>query len=346
MFFHRSSWRHVFLVFVLTLSGLGFLIAGGVFVVVVLTPVPDISSFASRQVDQSTKIYDRTGQVLLYDYNRDARREIVPISNISPNTIGATIAIEDSSFYEHGGIRFTSIFRAMIADAIGGSLSQGGSTITQQVVKNTLLTSRKSVIRKIHEWVLAIKMEQIYSKEQILETYLNNIPYGGTLYGIEAASEAYFGIPAKDLTLAEAAYLASMIQAPTYYSPYGIHRAELDTRKNFVLERMNILGFIDDETYARAIDEQVSFAISGQNSIIAPHFVFFILNQLETMYGPNALVSGLKVITSLDADLETKAESIVNTYAIKNQKDFNASNASLIAVDPTTVPNPCNGWFS
>ena len=117
--FHRSSWRHVFLVFVLTLSGLGFLIAGGVFVVVVLTPVPDISSFASRQVDQSTKIYDRTGQVLLYDYNRDARREIVPISNISPNTIGATIAIEDSSFYEHGGIRFTSIFRAMIADAIG-----------------------------------------------------------------------------------------------------------------------------------------------------------------------------------------------------------------------------------
>ncbi|MEK7144502.1 MAG: PBP1A family penicillin-binding protein [Patescibacteria group bacterium] len=332
----RAHWRHTLVASILTLLGLGFLFVGGVFFVVVLTPVPDIGSFASRQVDQSTKIYDRTGQILLYDYNRDARREIIPIANISPNTINATIAIEDSSFYEHGGIRFTSIFRAMLTDAIGGSLSQGGSTITQQVVKNTLLTNRKSVIRKIHEWVLAIKMEQTYSKEQILETYLNNIPYGGTLYGIEAAAESYFGIPAKDLTLAEAAYLASMIQAPSYYSPYGIHRAELDARKNLVLERMRTLGFIDATTYTHAMAEKVSFATAGQNSIIAPHFVFYILNQLETLYGSKALVSGLKVTTSLDADLQVKAESIVHTHALQNVKKFNASNASLIAVDPLT----------
>ena len=153
---------------------------GGVLIYVAVSPVPDISSFTSRQLDQSTKIYDRTGQVLLYDYNRDAKREIVPISNVSPNVINATIAIEDSSFYEHGGIRLTSIFRAMIADVLGGSLSQGGSTITQQVVKNTLLTNEKSIIRKIHEWVLAIKLEQVYSKNQILETYLNTIPFGGS----------------------------------------------------------------------------------------------------------------------------------------------------------------------
>src|SRR3989344_6675824 len=217
----RAEWRHTFLAFVLVVFGVGFFVLGGVLISVSFTPVPDIGSFATRQVDQSTKIYDRTGQVLLYDYNRDAKRNIVPIADISPHAINATIAIEDSSFYEHGGIRLTSIIRAIFADVLGGTLSQGGSTITQQVVKNELLTSRKSVIRKIHEWALAIKLEQIYSKEQILETYLNNIPYGRTLYGVEAASEAYFGKTAKDLSLAQAAYLAAMIQAPSYYSPYG-----------------------------------------------------------------------------------------------------------------------------
>lgn len=335
-FSRLSSWRHTLLASVLTFLGVGFLAAGSVFVVVAVTPVPDIGSFASRQIDQSTKIYDRTGQILLYDYNRDAKRNVVSLSNISSNTINAIIAVEDSSFYDHGGIRLTSIFRAMLADAFGGSLSQGGSTITQQVVKNTLLTSRKSVVRKIHEWVLAIKMEQVYSKEKILETYLNNIPYGGTLYGVEAASEAYFGVQAKDISLAQAAYLASMIQAPSYYSPYGAHREELDARKTLVLDRMHTLGFVDDASYARARSENVLFAPAGQNAILAPHFVFYILNQLENMYGPAALLSGLKVTTTLDADLEVKAESIVNTFALKNEKDFRASNASLVAIDPAT----------
>ena len=331
-----SSFRHLFLTLIFLVLVLGFLLAGIVLVVVAFTPTPDISSFANRQVDQSTKIYDRTGQVLLYDYNRDARRDVIPLSAMSPNTIQATIAIEDSSFYEHGGIRLTSIVRAMLADIFGGSLLQGGSTITQQVVKNTLLTNEKSIIRKIHEWTLAIKLEQVYSKDQILEAYLNNIPYGGTLYGIEAASETYFGVPAKDLTLAESAYLAAMIQAPTHYSPYGANRAELDTRKNLALDRMHTLGFIDDTAYAQAKAEKVSFAPASQNSIIAPHFVFYILNQLETTYGEQALVSGLKVTTTLDADLEIKAESILNTYALQNEKNFKASNDSLIAIDPST----------
>jgi 1A family penicillin-binding protein len=324
------------LAIILIVAGCGFFLAGGVFIIIAFTPTPDMSSFANRQVDQSTKIYDRTGQVLLYDYNRDARRDIVPLASISPNAIQAAVAIEDSTFYQHGGIRFTSIIRAIVVDAFGGSLSQGGSTITQQVVKNTLLTNEKSFTRKIREWVLAIKLEQVYSKDQILETYLNNIPFGGTLYGIEAASEAYFGVPAKDLTLAESAYLAAMIQAPTYYSPYGANRAALDARKNLVLQRMHTLGFINDADYAAASKEQVSFAPASQNNIIAPHFVFYILDQLEQKYGEQALVSGLKVTTTLDADLETKAESIVNQYALQNEKTFNASNASLVALDPST----------
>lgn len=332
----RSSWRHTLFASVLICFGLGFFLLGGIFVALAFSPVPDIGSFANRQIDQSTKIYDRTGQILLYDYNRDAKRNIIPLSSISPHTINATIAIEDSSFYEHGGIRLTSIVRAIIADIIGVKLSQGGSTITQQVVKNELLTNKKSIIRKINEWILAIKLEQVYSKDQILETYLNNIPYGGTLYGIEAAAEAYFGRPAKDLSVAQAAYLAAMIQAPSYYSPYGTHRAELHIRKNVVLERLYTLGFIDEGTYSNARTEDVSFSSTGQNSIVAPHFVFYILNQLEEKYGSQALTSGLKVITTLDADLQIQAESILNRYALENVKKFKATNASLVALDPST----------
>lgn len=334
---HTAWWRHpTTIAATLVIIGITFITAGGLIIAVSIAPVPDISSFADRQVDQSTKIYDRTGQVLLYDYNRDAKRDIVPLAEISPNAIQATIAMEDSSFYNHGGIRVTSIIRAALADVFGGGLSQGGSTITQQVVKNTLLTNEKSITRKAHELVLAIKLEQIYSKDKILETYLNNIPYGGTLYGIEAASEAFFGITAKDLSVAQSAYLAAMIQAPSYYSPNGRHRDLLDAREQLVLKRMNTLGFIDDTTYASAKDERVSFAPASHTSIIAPHFVFYILDQLETTYGPQALTSGMKVVTTLDADLQVKAESIVNQYALENVKKFNASNAALIALDPAT----------
>lgn len=331
-----TSWRHTLIASGLVLFGSIFIAVGAVLLYVAMAPVPDINSFVNRQVDQSTKIYDRTGQVLLYDYNRDAKRNVVSLSAVSPHAIQATIAIEDSSFYEHGGVRFTSIIRAMIADAIGGALAQGGSTITQQVVKNTLLTNEKSIVRKIHEWMLAIKLEQIYSKNQILEAYLNNIPYGGTLYGIEAASESYFGVPAKDLSIAESAYLAAMIQAPSFYSPYGSHRKELDARKDTVIDRMHTLGFIDENSSVAAKAETVGFATGGHNAIIAPHFVFYILDQLESMYSPKALTSGLKVTTTLDADLQVKAESIVNQYALENEKKFKATNASLIAIDPPT----------
>ena len=332
----HASWRHTLLAIILGLLGLGFFIAGGILFFVAITPVPDISSFANRQVNQSTKIFDRTGQILLYDYNRDAKRDIVPLTVVSPNAVRAIVAMEDSNFYGHGGIRLTSIVRAILVDALGGALSQGGSTITQQVVKNELLTKKKSIARKINEWVLAIKLEQSYSKDQILETYLNNIPYGGTLYGIEAAAEAYFGIPARDLSLAQSAYLAAMIPAPSYYSPYGTHRAELDARKDLVLDRMRELDLINDASMELAKTEKISFAPARQNAVIAPHFVFYILDQLEEKYGTSALASGLKVTTTLDADLQTKAESILNAYALKNQKDFNASNDALVAIDPSS----------
>ena len=332
----RLPRRHTIIISLFALLGVGFFAFGMILIAVAVSPTPDITSFEARQVEQSTKIYDRTGQVLLYDYNRDARRISVPLSSISQNAIYATLAIEDSSFYDHQGIRLTSIFRAVVKDLMGASLSQGGSTITQQVVKNTLLTNRKSVVRKIHEWVLALKMEQVYTKDQILEAYLNTIPYGGTLYGIEAAAESYFGIPAKDLSVAQSSYLAAMIQAPSYYSPYGTHKDQLVARKNIVLDRMRLLGFIDDATLAAAKAGEVTFAPGGTHGIKAPHFVFYILNQLEERYGANALISGLKVTTTLDADLQAKGEEVVHKYALRNEANGGAKNAALAAVEPAT----------
>ena len=329
-------FKHKLAVFFMAILGIGAVGAGVILLLVAFTPTPDIASFSARQVDQSTKIYDRTGQVLLYDYNRDAKRDVVPLTDIAPDMQSAAIAIEDSSFYEHGGIRVASIIRAALADLLPGGNTQGGSTITQQVVKNTLLTNQRTISRKIHEWVLAIKLEQKYSKSEILETYLNDIPFGGTLYGVEAASESYFGIPAKDLDLAQSAYLAAMIQAPSYYSPYGSHKDALDTRKNVVLDRMHTLGFITDAEWTAAKDEKVAFSSSRNTGIIAPHFVFYILDQLEQEYGPNALISGLKVTTTLDADLQAHAETIISEAAPTLLKNDNASNEAMVAIAPST----------
>ena len=329
-------FKHKLAVLFITILGVGALGAGALLLIVAFTPTPDIASFANRQVDQSTKIYDRTGQVLLYDYNRDAKRNVVPLTDISPNMINAAIAIEDSSFYEHGGIRIASILRAALADILPGGNLQGGSTITQQVVKNTLLTNSRTISRKIHEWVLAIKLEQKYSKNQILETYLNDIPFGGTLYGVEAAAETYFSVPARDLDLAQSAYLAAMIQAPSYYSPYGQNRSALDARKDLVLDRMHTLGFISTSEWQAAKAEKVTFSASRSTGIIAPHFVFYILNQLEQEYGPNALISGLKVTTTLDADLQEHAQQIISDAAPRLLKDDNASNEAMVAIAPAT----------
>jgi len=225
----KRKWlRRIFKIFVWCFVA-GLLLAIGVFAYYA-KDLPSPGKLNKRQVVESTKIYDRTGNVLLYDVHGTMRRTAVALDAISHNIRNAAVAIEDTEFYQHFGFRPLSFARAVLADIFSGSFAQGGSTITQQVVKNALLTREKTIIRKLKEIVLAIKLEQIYSKDQILEIYLNNISYGGTLYGIEAASEAYFGVPAKDLSAAESAYLAAMIQAPTYYSPYGGHKTELEER--------------------------------------------------------------------------------------------------------------------
>jgi 1A family penicillin-binding protein len=318
------------------LAGLGFFFVGVSILWVAFSPIPDLDSLSTRKISESTKILDRTGQTVLYDLNPDVTRDIATLDEISPNIVNATIAVEDSDFYNHHGISFSGVARSIITDVTTGTFAQGGSTITQQVVKNTLLTNTKSVIRKLQEIILALRLEQKYSKQQILELYFNNTPYGGTLYGVEAATRAFFGKSAKDVDLAEAAYIAALPQSPTHYSPYGNNKDELDARKNYVLDRMAKLGMISEGEADDAKAEVVAFAPQENNSIIAPHFVFYIEQYLEDKYGPDAVTDGLTVTTTLDVDLQHSAESIVGPYALQNEKNFNASNAALVAIDPKT----------
>ncbi len=299
--------------------------------------IPDFRSFGDRKVVNSTKIYDRTGEVLLYDINQDIKRTSIPFDEMGSNIKNATVAIEDSEFYNHSGIRITSIVRAVLSNFIGSGKTQGGSTITQQLVKMTLLNSNKTVIRKLKEWVLAIKIDRSMPKEKILELYLNEAPYGGTLYGIEEAAKTYFGKNSQDLTLTEAAYLAAIPQSPTTLSPYGKNKKRLDDRKNLVLSRMLETKIISQEEYNNAKKEVVNFLPQVTGGIKAPHFVFFIKDYLEQKYGADIVDSGgLKVTTTLDYDLQQKGEQIVKDGALENEKSWNGSNASLVAIDPKT----------
>ncbi len=317
----------------------GIFLVSGFLIWATTIKIPDFSLFENRKVSQSTKIYDRTGTILLYDVHKDVRRTIVPFESISPFSKNATVAIEDEQFYQHGGVQLKAILRAILVNLHlkNGYLGQGGSTITQQVIKNALLSNEKTVTRKLKEWILAVKLERMMNKEQILTLYLNEAPYGGNIYGIEEASMAFFGKHARDINLAEAAYLAALPQAPTLYSPYGNHTDKLEARKNLVLKKMRDLGMITEESYQQALQTEVKFIPPQIGGIRAPHFVMFIKEQLAEQYGETTLnEGGLKVITTINMDMQEKAEQIVKQYAATNEKTFNASNTALVAIDPKT----------
>lgn len=322
---------------VLLLAAGFFLFLGGTAVWAVTIRLPDLSNFEARKIANSSKIVDRTGEVVLYDIHQSVRRTEIPLAEMGENIKNATIAIEDENFYTHKGIRPTSIVRAILVNLKDGNFSQGGSTITQQIIKNTLLNTDKTITRKIKEWVLALKLERHFSKEDILGIYLNDNPYGGTIYGIEEASQAFLNKHAKDLSIAEAAYMAAIPKAPTYYSPFGKNKEKLEERKNVVLKKMNTLGYISDTQYEDAKKQIVTFNTEAQNSIKAPHFVFYILDYLQQKYGEDVMESGgYTITTTIDYELQKKAEEIVKTNSIQNEKAYNASNSGLVAIDPTT----------
>lgn len=296
-------------------------------------PRPD--AFTETPFIQSTKIYDRTGKVLLYDIYGEEKREIIPFDKISDNVKHAVIASEDANFYQHHGVDLKGIFRSILVNLKFQSASQGGSTITQQLIRSVYLTRDKTLARKVREIVLSIELEKKYSKDQIFDWYLNKIPFGENTYGIEAAAQNYFNKPASELSIAQAATLTALIPAPSYYSPYGSHKNLLLERKDYVLFRMKELGYINQEQFNQAKQETITFSENG-SSIKAPHFVMYVKQYLEDKYGEDFLKEkGLKVYTSLDWDLQSYAEEVVKE-ADKTNVTFDANNTAMVVIDPKT----------
>lgn len=329
----RAQSAFILLVWCATLG----IICVSLFVLYVKSTVPDAESLVSRQVKESTKIYDRTGTTVLYDIYDEEKRTVVPWDKISTNIKNATLAIEDSGFYQHPGFDIKGILRSVYVDLIsGGSTMVGGSTITQQLVGNALVGRQKNITRKVQELILAVEVERRFTKDQIFEMYLNQVPYGSNTYGVEAASQTFFGVPASDLSIAQAALLASLVQRPSYLSPYGSHLDQLFGRKDYVLLRMRELGFIDDSKYQEALSENVAFRPKA-NTLSAPHFVLMARDYVTQKYGSDIVSSsGFKIITTLDADLQKKAEELVTKYANINAQKYGAKNAALVAINPRT----------
>lgn len=300
-------------------------------------PVPDFETFFVKQIaEQSTKIYDRTGQVLLYDV-RGVRRTPVSFGEIPDIMKKATLAIEDDTFYEHKGIRPDAIARAFFVNLVSGDVKQGGSTITQQVVKNSLLTRDKTITRKIKEVVLSVKLEKSMTKDEILNIYLNQSPYGGNIYGVQEAARAYYKKDISQISLAEAAYLAAIPQAPNYYSPYGKNQLALEKRKNLVLERMLGVGFITKAQYEQAKKERVVFYEKINQGIKAPHFSLWLESILAERYGQeNIENNNFKVISTIDWEIQQRVEEIAQKFGAQNEKSFNAKNNAVVVINPKT----------
>ncbi len=297
--------------------------------------LPNPNKLIERTVPLSTKIYDRTGTHILYEIHGDQQRTLIKLDDIPEYARKATIAVEDKNFYTHNGFDLKGIVRSILINLLKGGKAQGGSTITQQFIKNALLTNEKTYIRKIKELVLSYQLEQNFSKDQILQLYFNEIPYGSTAYGIESAARTYFNKDIKDVTMGEAAILAALPQAPTRYSPWGNHRDELMARQHLILDLMTQQGYITKEQAEKAKQEKITFA-EQRGNITAPHFVFYVKEQLSKQYDQKTIEQGgLKVTTSLDYDRQVIAEDAIKKGAAR-AAGLGASNAALVSLDTKT----------
>jgi membrane peptidoglycan carboxypeptidase len=304
------------------------------FLIYLRSTLPDPESIATRQVKESTKIYDQTGETVLYDIYKEEKRTIVAWEQIDQDIKNATIAIEDSNFYNHKGLEIKGIMRALWRDISNANLGEGGSTITQQLVKLAIVGGEKTPARKLRELMLAIEVERRFKKDEILWMYLNQIPYGSNAYGVESGAQTYFGKHASDVTLGEAAVLAALPQAPSFYSPYGSHTEELFNRQKLVLRRMLELGHITKEEYQSALTEKIAF-VPKRTSITAPHFVIMVKDYLVKKYGQEMVESGgFKVTTTLDAKLQDAAQELVDKYGKINREKYSANNTALVSINP------------
>ena len=297
--------------------------------------IPESTELLTKNPVASTKIYDRTGEVLLNDINADFRRVKINLDDLPQYVKWTAITAEDRDFYSHGGIDFRGIARAFLSNIFRGT-RVGGSSISQQFVKNALLTTEKTYTRKAKEAILTWHLEKRFSKDEILELYFNEIPYGGTAYGIESAANKYFDKRAKDLNLAEAAALAALPQAPSYYSPYGSNIDKLLWRKDWILDSMVEEGYISQSKADEAKAVELEFK-NISSSILAPHFVFYVREMIAEQYGEDMLnEGGLKIITTLDFDQQKIAEEEIAKGVENNTEKYSARNAALVALDVDT----------
>lgn len=298
---------------------------------------PEAGALVTRAQPQTSIIYDKTGEHILYKIHGEENRKVISHEEIPDNIRIATIAAEDDGFYHHIGIDPLGIIRAARENIASNEKAQGGSTITQQLVRNAFLTREKTYDRKFKEVVMSIKLEQTYEKDEILDFYLNEVPYGSNAYGIESAAQIYFGKDAGDLTLDEAALIASLPKATTYYSPYGTHTDLLEARQKFILARVAELGLADEQEVTKALEtDTLAKIIPFVEEIDAPHFVFYVREYLEKEYGRDAVEQGgFQVYTTLDYDMQKRAEEILRDKK-DHLKKYGASNASLVALDPRT----------
>lgn len=303
------------------------------FYFLILKDLPSPTSLSSTSIPQSTQIFDRNG-VLLYSVYGKKNQTFLPLSAIPKSMRQATIAIEDRDFYKHGAVDFRGIARALYATIVHKQL-QGGSTITQQLVKTSLLTLDRTITRKIKEVILAFATELLYPKDKILEMYLNQVPYGGTSSGVEAASQSYFGKHAKDLTLAQAALLAGLPEAPTTFSPFGAHPELAKQRQEEVLKKMKEQGYITKKQRDAAIAAPLNYEKVSSN-IKAPHFVLYVKELLVEKYGERVVEEGgLKVKTSLDISMQDFAQDTVASEVAK-LKNFHVGNGAALVTNPGT----------
>ncbi|MCH8741339.1 transglycosylase domain-containing protein [Patescibacteria group bacterium] len=297
--------------------------------------LPRPEGFTERDFVESTKIYDRTGEILLYEIYGEEKRKVVPLEVVPEYLKQGVMLAEDSNFYNHFGIDFKGIFRAALVNLRLGKPIQGGSTISQQLVRSSMLTRKKTLERKIREVILTLELERRYSKDQILEWYLNQVPFGSNAYGVEAASQTFFQKSVSEISIGEAAVLATLIQAPSYLSPYGENKSQLLDRMNLILDKMVGAGILTKEEKNQIKEDGIDFAEILQ-PIKAPHFVFYITEYLLSKYGEEFLKEkGLRVYTSLNWEFQKLAEKVVQKGA-ENNINYRAFNASLVAIAPQT----------
>ena len=330
-----QNWKKTILLTVLALF-LVFTLAGLITIAWISRGLPPPGQLINREIAQSTKIFDRNGETVLYEIHGDEKRSLVKLEDIPDYLEWATIAMEDKNFYKHKGVSVWGIIRGVIWQTIRGGRVQGGSTLTQQFVKNAILTSERTIKRKLKEWILAYRIEQKYSKNDILQMYLNEIPYGSTAYGVEAASQRYFGKNVKEINLPEAAVLAALPQAPSLYSPYGSNKDLLIARQHYILDLMLEQGYISEAKNEAAKLYELEFK-KPTEKIIAPHFIMYIKEILAQKYGEKMIEQGgLKIYTTLDLYKQKIAEEVITAETEQNEEQYQASNAALISLDPKT----------